>query len=344
MIVGVCGYGYSGSGAVFDFLKEFPECDIKWEWELPILYIPHGIQDLEYHLLKKSTRFFSSDVAIKEFLKWARRFNSRKSDCRKRLGKTFTRLTEEFVKDITQVRWTGTSWDDTLLADEIYLTLRFRILGRFLACYEKLTSRKLLLPKTDVIYLAVDVEDFVEKAKKYLWGLLMAMGYDFDRIAVLNQPFDVNQPESSMKYFENAKAILVDRDPRDIYILAKKYLKTEGSFIPSENVEDFIKYHRLVRKNYQETYGDDILQIALEDLVYHYESTGQQIKNFLGIEGNGQNKKRYFDPEISIGNTQLFCKHPELAEDIRKIECALPEYLYPFENCEIKPNHIYEPF
>ena len=28
MVVGVCGHGYTGSGAVLDFLKQFDECSV----------------------------------------------------------------------------------------------------------------------------------------------------------------------------------------------------------------------------------------------------------------------------------------------------------------------------
>ena len=59
MIIGVCGYGYSGSGAVCDFLHEWDSCSCcPMDMEFSLLYIPHGIQDLEYQLMEKRSDIY----------------------------------------------------------------------------------------------------------------------------------------------------------------------------------------------------------------------------------------------------------------------------------------------
>lgn len=67
MIVGVCGLGYTGSGAVLDLLKEFDENYVIDAMEFALAYTPDGLEDLEYHLVKSPSRYFSSDIAIKRF-------------------------------------------------------------------------------------------------------------------------------------------------------------------------------------------------------------------------------------------------------------------------------------
>ena len=209
---------------------------------------------------------------------------------------------------------------------------------------ERITNERAKAPKSDVMYLSIQPENFIEEVRHYIHSLLYETSQSDKDIIVLDQPFNVNNPKTSMRYFDAPRAILVDRDPRDIYVLAKKYLKSNGSFIPSDNVEDYIIYHRLIRTRCEEEDGPDILRMSFEDLIYDYEATSARIQDFLGLSGSKHDEKKYFDPAVSIENTQLFLKHPELADDIQKIEKALPEYLYPFEKYTLKPKHIVDAF
>ena len=49
-----------------------------------------------------------------------------------------------------------------------------------------------------------------------------------------------------MNYIDNCKCIIVDRDPRDIYLLNENVNK--ASFIPSNNINKFIKWYRDFKK------------------------------------------------------------------------------------------------
>ena len=69
MIIGVCGLGYTGSGAVQDLLKEYEEIeDLTGDYEFGFVYKPDGILDLRHHLVEAPCRDLSSNVAIKRFL------------------------------------------------------------------------------------------------------------------------------------------------------------------------------------------------------------------------------------------------------------------------------------
>ena len=65
----VLGYGWSGSSAVVDLLKEFEE---NWdpEVEFRILKDPHGVMDLE-HTLVDQWDALNVDIAIRDFLDFA---------------------------------------------------------------------------------------------------------------------------------------------------------------------------------------------------------------------------------------------------------------------------------
>ena len=202
---------------------------------------------------------------------------------------------------------------------------------------EKITKNRWPLPTGDRMYLAVRPEKFLERTKSYIREVMEGFYCDIDKTVVLNQPFDVNDPRRSMKFFDDPKAIIVDRDPRDVYLLIKCGLHSTISWMPSDSADDFIKYYRLnrVMNNYSE--DTDILRIRYEDLIYEYDRMCKVIISFLGLEKSEWAKGTYFDPHVSINNTQLYLRFPEYLEDIKAIEKELPEYLYPFERYGLKP-------
>lgn len=343
MLIGIVGYGYSGSGAVLDFLREIKICSYPMEdFEFVLPYLPHGIQDLEYQLLDRKTRYLSSDAAIKDFIKIVCAMDNPRGIYRRITGKAFRKRSYSFVNEITQVSWRGFGVTERYSERYLYRFIRGRK-HQLMKIYEQITNKRWTFSKRDMMYLSVMPEKFFENTKKYLQDVLEMLGCDFSRPVILNQPFDAYDPRRSMKFFDKPKAIIVDRDPRDIYILAKCYLKRKGSFIPTDNVDDFIKYHRLVR-NPNLSEGQDILFIRYEDMIYEYEQTTMQLLNFLGLLNTRREEKKYFDPSVSIDNTQLFLNHPEFKKDISRIEKELPEYLYPFEKYLDKPQHYQTPF
>lgn len=50
MILNVCGFGWSGSGAYIDLLREYEETEFPTDkdWEVTFLWVSDGIIDLEY--------------------------------------------------------------------------------------------------------------------------------------------------------------------------------------------------------------------------------------------------------------------------------------------------------
>jgi len=102
----------------------------------------------------------------------------------------------------------------------------------------------------------------------------------------------------SFKFFENPIAIIVDRDPRDHYLFTKNFLQPRGllNLIPCDNVDDYIKYFRLVRQSPPDLRGrDDVIFFNFEELVYDYENTAKKVAEFIG-EGITQHihKGEYF--------------------------------------------------
>ena len=64
-------------------------------------------------------------------------------------------------------------------------------------------------------------------------------------------------------------------------------------------------------------------------MVYEYKKTSAKVREFLHLPENPR-PRTVFEPNLSIANTQVFKRFPQFAEDVRKIERELPEYLFDF--------------
>ena len=89
--------------------------------------------------------------------------------------------------------------------------------------------------------------------------------------------------------------------------------------------------YREIRKNVKEYNSNYVMKIKFEDLIYKYDDTLKQIKKFINYKDNDHiNKKKRFDPNKSIANTQVFLSKNINKEEIKYIEKELKEYLYDF--------------
>ena len=154
--IGVCGMGYTGSGAVLDLLTEYDDIEVSTDPEFSLSYTPDGLEDLEYHLIKAPTRYMSSDIAILRFLKLINGRNNKGSGIRRATNNRFYTLSKEYVDSITQLTWKGYwGWDFTN-AGQLRRNLVFRLLNsRITPILGKLCKRNLDLPPVRDMYLSV---------------------------------------------------------------------------------------------------------------------------------------------------------------------------------------------
>ena len=321
MIIGICGFSWSGSSAVADFLAEFNENQVYNESEFLLAFYPDGIEDLDYNLNTKCSKFLSSTVAVPRFRKIAKMLLDGKTH-----GK-IGQLTDDYLNNIIQVKWLGTGQGQELLFDKRIYNLAMRALRRL----SEPIARKYKVPPLRMMEYAIRPERFVEATKDYTDNILREIGLDMSKNIVLDQPFAGNNPIHCMQYFRNSKAIIVDRDPRDLYLMAKVYYPTRTYACPHEKVDDFISFFYHMHKDLKRVAEHpDVLCIKFEELVYEYELTTKRIIEFLGL-GNHVFPKKYFRPERSMANTRLFEKNSEYTDDIREIERNLAEFIFDFD-------------
>lgn len=332
MIIGTCGFCSTGSSAVSDYLKEFDEIQVVDKVEFTFAYLPDGLEDLYYHLSKCVIRDDSCTIAIPRFRRFIEHYSRSLSVHTKLKKDDLMNITDEFLKSITQMTWKGERRSDVLLNTGWFR----RYIGglifqqRIIPYLNKKAGRCVEMYPYRDLEISVNHPDLEEKCKKYLKDLLIAIGADFSKTIVLDQPFAGNNPQSSFHFFEDPYAIVVDRDPRDNYIFAKEFLYRRKKFMPTNNVEEFVKYYKLMRDNmpYKEK-NDRILRMHFEEMVYDYPNATKKVREFLNL---GENKRPYtvFDPKLSVNNTQLILKFPQYADDVKYIEEHLSEYLFDF--------------
>lgn len=334
MIIGACGFASTGSSAVSDYLKEFEENQVFDRFEFTIPYLPDGLEDLEYHLMQHTCRDDSCGIAIPRFRRYAKKMliptlmrNYHVSQ------EQLEEIVEKFIQSIVQLEWKTIKRTDVLLNSSWFFyrfgerMMKRRILPRI----QRKVGHVVYLWPCRKVEVSIYPENFEEAARQFIRNILTLIGADLNKNIVLDQPFLGSNPVRSFRFYDNPKAIVVDRDPRDNYLFTKLVLYKTENIMPVNDVKTFVKYYRLFRDNHPyKQPNDNVLCIHFEDMVYNYENTTEKIRDFCHLPQN-PSPKSIFDPNLSMANTQLYLRYPEYAADIEYIKKELPEYLFDFD-------------
>lgn len=329
MIIGACGFGATGSSVLTDLLKEYEGIQVYDNCEFVLPYRVDGLQDLEYHLVKQYSKCSSGDYAIKRFLEMAKCYKTPfiNKPCK---GKKYYELSKNYINKIEQLNYTGIETADILTGNIIRNIFAFFSKKIGMKYLEKILHKKIFLWPARNIHFSIKPESFYDETKKYIDNILIEMGANLEKPICLDQPFEGNNPEQSLKFFNDPYAIIIDRDPRDLYLEYKYTNSVDAKFFPHSNVEDFILYYKKLRAD-KFIESDRIIKINFEEFIYEYDKSIEKLEKFLHL-GTHARKKENFKPERSANNTQLIKKHPNDEGDIKKIEKELSEFLFPFEN------------
>ncbi len=329
MFIGTCGFGSTGSSAISDYLKEFDCNHVIDKMEFTIAYCVDGLTDLERHLMYPAGRTSEGSTAILRFrnmMEKRSRYISQKTNLTQ---KEIIKITDDYLKSITQITWKGVqNTKNSFWHHQIGGRL---MKSKVIPIIEKSTKKKYYGYPFEDIPFSVKPDSFYESTRAFMKSLLSAMNADFTKNIVMDQPFSGPNPQACFNFFDDPYAIVVDRDPRDNYVFAKTRLRGVNSFMPTENVHDFITYYRSLRDNqpYKEE-NDRVIRIQFEDLVYDYDQTTERFRKLMGLPEN-PNPKSIFDPALSVANTQTFKRFPQYRDEVSIIEKELPEYLFDFE-------------
>lgn len=341
MILDITSFGWSGSGAYHDLLREYDDVEFpyKEDWEFDLLWAVDGIYDLEEKLCHKHCRVYDSDLAVSRFLNLIKKYCSVDF-----LGynKVFDRkwllqLSQDYIDKLVSIDIVGRSFSDLIHPNKkeslinVYNFLLRKFFGNRFACLlggRKVVSR-LMCYNPHLMRIAYEPENFLLITQEYVSDLIKKMRKDDSKLLVTDQMFPADVPQLFQKYVkEKHKMIIVRRDPRDTYLAMKKM--SDFPYPIPRNAQDFIWFYKKIVADSFLPDTEDRISLKFEDVIYEYEKTKKKIESFVGLKSHVFEKK-FFNPDISKNNTQLYNLYPQYKEDIAAIERALPEHLYPFE-------------
>lgn len=337
------GYMGSGSSAITDLVSEFEDCknDFK-SFEYVMLHCPNGLFDLEDKLLNGNNAI-RSDEAIRTFENQMLKLYNKKfwwvGNYKKIIGPSFISIVNNYIKNITQFNYPGYWYTHEEVNFKMFCKL---ILRKPLKTLHLKKHFNPVLKYSDGLKISfIKPNDFYKFSKEFIYNIVTEISKGANNV-VLDQfllPFNLHRIDN---YFDdNTRVIVVQRDPRDIFILNKYIWGSKNFGVPMPyDVNEFVKYYKSMRESEKPSNSSKILRINFEDLIYKYDETLNIIINHLGFTKDMHiNKKQRFNPDLSIKNTQIFKSSDKYYDEIKIIEENLGEYLYKFPY-EIKDNKV----
>lgn len=327
------GYMGSGSSAITDLLSEYEGYEApNGTYEYVFLHCPNGLFDLEDRLFA-GNHMMQSDAALHAFEMAMRDLYGQRlwwcADYKHKVSQDFMRMTMDYIEDLTEFLPDCYWYPQEKYTFWIFLKMCWRKLVMLVSFGRVVPKRPLLYHPTRIAMPSR--EEFYEKSRRYLKRVFEAMGLG-EKNLILDQlllPCNAHRMEA---YFgEDAECFVVDRDPRDLFLSNKYAWAKQNCPVPyPTDVQAFCGFYRKLRAMEKPCDNPRIHRVHFEDLVYHYGQAVGQIEGWLGLTHREHVRPRgLFDPDRSIGNTQLFQAEAYRAE-AHVIEEELPEYLYAF--------------
>lgn len=323
------GYHGTGAGVIDDLLREFDNiAQGEYECESRFLHDADGISDLEYNLVENPHRL-NSGYAIRRFQKYSRMNNRQLS---KVYGNNWLKFSDEYVRNIIKFEYDGhKGWETSMYGPFDHFMAFIK------RAFNKLKPKKYqnpawydYYPGHKTLHAMLSADDFLSRTREFVDQLCDSIKHKpSDEFVVLDQMFPGNNIERYLRYVNDIKVIVVDRDPRDLYIRQRSL----PDHVLPNNPHQFCQYYRDIRPSRDYVAPANVLYVNFEDMIYDYDNMVQKVLDFLGIDKKHHTLPRtHFNPDLSIRGTKTWMKYPEYAEDIKIIEEELPEFLYNYSD------------
>lgn len=326
-IITCAGFYRTGSSAISDMFSEFENVYSFGDFEFRFIQDPDGISDLEYNICENPHRHNTS-YAIKRFIKYSKFLNG--SFYSKRysgfFGTKYMEYTMDYVNEITELVCKSWWHRDQLDRGELFYFLD-RVYSHIIAVFDKGKINTSMLQNELAYYTAIDKEKFYEATKRYIEKLLIICNKENKEFLMLDQLVPPTNIARYLNYFDDLKVIVVERDPRDLFVLENEYYA--WGIMPYKNVDEFCNWYRITRKQAIQPNNPNVIWINFEDLIYKYEETREKLMEFTGVKSApGDKPGTIFRPEVSIKNTLVYKGKEKYRTAVEAIEKELPEYLY----------------
>lgn len=322
-------YG-TGSSAVTDFIAEFDGVKSLTDFEFRFAHDPDGLSELEYNLVENFNRH-NSGHALKRYKKLVdyncAHFMAPRYD--PFFHGQWKKLSYDYLDKLTQFTFPG-SWQydyyDAGPWFEFWHKLPNRLYNRLLHKQSESTFGTMKNCVTHAAHLTE--AEFLAHTRQYTDALLEAANPEQMPVIMLDQLLPSSNIHRHMRYFTNLQAVVVDRDPRDQYLLGKYVWNSE--IIPKD-LQTFCLWYEYCRSTRESEAWDEasVKLIQFEDLIYRYEQTTRELTQWLGLDpAQHKRPRQIFNPDLSIKNTRLWEQEPAYRQEAEQIAQRLPSYLY----------------
>lgn len=309
-VIAIMGLGFSGSGAVIDFLREFENCLVlgtidedgsvakgnrNINGEINILRNSGGLFEIEKYL--SDNNLFSKDALMKRFRRLVNSSPIFENPASRQLVNMFYNQIIELEIDTR-----GQEDFNGHLANVIYPDCNIKIMKR------------------------LEQSQYIDLCKRFLTKLFNQFSKDSYSYLVMDQLVsDFNYDFKRYKdYIPNIKVIIVVRDPRDTYAYS---LMKDVPWIAHDSVDNFITWYKACRQLLKSE-KDDYMLINFEDLVLDYDNVSKTIIQYLNLEGVCRNQFSCLDPEVSKKNISIWKTVEGRAQEMDQIYDELKEYCF----------------
>lgn len=270
-----------------------------------------------------------TDIAIKDFLWLTKKLNEKISrfyfhfgHCySSTIGPHFLNATTEYVCKLVDYQFRS-SWH--------FFYWRLNLLQRALCWIRKKCN---LSEYSELMYFTKPMTkgNFRDETKVYIDNIFKPLTIDNQRYVVLDQGVPAQYPEYAFEYTNNARVIIIDRDPRDVYVDLVNCKELIGAELAKEdNVDMFIDWYKSLhfRKNNIILNKEDVLFLNFEDIIFNYDQSVKNVEDYLGIKSCEHiNKKNFFDPQLSKKNIGIWRLYKN-QDVMKRIKAVLGEYCY----------------
>lgn len=328
----ISGFFGSGSSAAVDLLKEYKgtyECLA----EIRTIKDPYGIRQME-QALTDNWELLNSAAAIRDFL-WLSKICARPGrfplapaglGYSKTISKDFMAITQRYIDKLTKFTYRSDFYYQKFKKSyPRYVIDRCRWAVEYLSKGKiKLANRK-MKPSH---FACPTHEEFNKATQEYFLELFQEHAKDGEKTYILlDQAISPNDTQVIHRYFKEAKMIIVDRDPRDMYIDDMLWGENLDSDTHTRAAgERYVLRYKALRSSM--VLDKDILYIRFEDLILNYADSVEKIEHFLGFDSaNHLQKNTFLKPEKSAKNIGIWKKYYEQYKDaLDAITEGLPEY------------------
>lgn len=334
-IITCASYYGTGSSAVTDYLSEFDNIFSLMNTEFRFVQDPDGISELEYNLVENFNRH-NSGHALKRYKKLVDFYSWKllKGNYDRYLNGKWKELSYKYIDELTDFKYHGWWMYDLYDRGRLYYFYK-RFVNKILhlTIWSNNPDRQYNNMQNEWTYCSHPTEEkFLQCTKKYIDALFNEVVGNANMVMV-DQIVPPTNLERHLRYFNDIQVFVVDRDPRDIFLL-DKYVWKDG-LLPND-AELFCKWFKYTRghRKYENLNTDKIKFIQFEDLIYRYDETTSKICQVLNLVGkNHVYPFKYLDPKVSIKNTQMWMRLKMdgfRKNEVAYIEKELREYLYKF--------------